>query len=161
MEQIRGFGFLLFSFVNKGMFTVKELNGKESIKKQAGMIGPPFETVKGSESPEETINRLIIEEIGVPIEQVIICNILEQKFRLIPGRPEIFTSYGYGIFLGDPKQKFKPTDTDIVFAGWRNPAELREEFIRIETLPILDHFNKCGHRTAMMDKMEEIAIQQR
>ncbi|HEX8973991.1 MAG TPA: NUDIX domain-containing protein [Patescibacteria group bacterium] len=147
--NIVGVGLLIFAIV-KGLpriYTVKEKKAKPSIFKEAGMLGPPFETVKEIDrSIEETIWRLIKEETGIPREMIDLQKVIPESFNLIPGRPDIFTMYGYAFYKGEPEDAslFTPEDDDIEFRGWYTMAELEEEHLRIEVPFILDHFRKSG-----------------
>lgn len=142
-KDIVGVGFLLFlPGAPLRLFTVRELEGKPEICKERGMLSFPLETVKEDDaSPLATIKRLIEEEIGVDPSQVRICGVEEGRFHLIPGRIDITTMYGFGIFDGDPCSGFHPKDSDIVFADWLTLRELARGLNnRVEVAPILEHF---------------------
>jgi len=145
MEKvILGVGFLLFTPERLSrLFVVRELKDKPSISKESGMLSFPLETAEESDGgvAENTIWRLVEEEIGVDRNLVVILGVEQRRFKLIPGRDDIETVYGYGLFLGNPEEhKFSPSDTDIVFAGWKTIGEMSNSFTRVETLPILMHF---------------------
>lgn len=147
MEKIVGVGFLLLDVRGDEtrVFAVRELEAKPQYFKERGMISFPLETFDPSiDSTEfETIQRLVKEEIGVPLAEVAFSGLFEERFSLIPGRKDVETVYGYGFFQGDPGRKFKPLDTDIQFAGWYTFLELLAfPKIRVETTPIVWDFIK-------------------
>lgn len=149
MSNIVGVGFLLF-LIDEGslkIFTVKELKSKPELHKKNGMVSFPLETYKKEEDGNYcgTIIRLLREEVGIPSDQVRICDVIPDGFNLIPKRRNIWTYYGYGVFLGDPDQSFVPDDNDVVFAGWKSLLELSACSLRIEVIPILKHFLLKGH----------------
>jgi len=150
MEKvIVGVGFLMFTSERvPRLFVVKELNDKPAISKGRGMLSFPLETMKESDGGvvENTIGRLIEEEIGADQSLVKILGVEQCRFKLIPGRDDVETVYGYGLFLGNPEHKFSPSDTDISFAGWHTPTEVLRRFTRVETAPILKHFRKNHFR---------------
>jgi len=150
MEKvIVGVGFLMFTFERvPRLFVVKELNDKPAISKQSGMLSFPLETMREIDggAVENTIWRLIREEIGVHESFVKILGVEQCRFKLIPGRDDVVTVYGYGLFLGNPEHEFYPSDTDIVFAGWHTPEEMLHSFTRVETAPILNHFQENHFR---------------
>jgi len=137
-----GVGLLLFTQEkNPRLFVVRELKGKPALCKEAGMISFPLETCKEVDgSLEGTVARLVEEEIGLSMSAIDLCGIDPERFRLIPGRSDVDTRYGYGIFLGNPEQFFHPKDDDIEFAGWMSCESLLNSFIRAETAPIINHF---------------------
>jgi hypothetical protein len=150
MSQIIGVGFLLF--VTSGgipkIFTIRELRDKPQYYKKAGMVSFPLETVEPDDlSHYKTVMRLFDEEMGIPFEQIHIIELVEREFKLIPGRKDVSTFYGYGTYLGDLNQEFIPSDEtrDIEFAGWKTIPQLLDCFIRIEVSPILSHLLLNGH----------------
>jgi len=164
MKETVGLGLLLFAFVDgrPSMYTVKELRSKPAISKEAGMVGPPFETMEdGDNGTTGTLMRLLSEETPFPAELITICEVVPQKFNLIPNRPDIFTLYGYGTYNGDPYKIGNPKDNDIEFAGWRSVAELHSMFeknrnsLRVETLPILGHFRRSGHYARILNLVHD------
>ena len=147
-NNIVGVGFLLFIPGNECLkiFTVRELQSKPALSKMAGMLSFPLETFSSDDVDYMgTIRRLLKEEVGVFPEQVKICGISPRELYLIPGRSDIVTCYGFGIFLGDPNQIFQPGDNDVAFAGWMSPlALLRHNYVRIEVRPVLFNFFRSG-----------------
>ncbi len=141
-----GVGFLLFSTDSKNskIFVVRELKDKPEIYKRKGMLSFPLETFKKSDGGfDGTLDRLIVEEIGVPRNMVLVDRIVPENFYLIPGRSDIITVYGYGFFRGNPAAHLFPSDDDIAFAGWYTCEELLNyPLTRVETAPILQHFLK-------------------
>lgn len=141
-----GVGLMLFARIDGAnkLFTLKELRNKPLIHKVAGMVSFPLETYEPEDAyVRNTINRMLEEEIGIARDQVKIILISDAKFRLIPGNENIISTYGVGIFHGNPFQEFHPKDDDIIFDGWRTPEELLEQpLIRIEVEPMLKHFRE-------------------
>lgn len=142
--MIVGVGFLLFSFFEKipKLFVIRELKSKPEIHKRAGMLSFPLETFKKQDGNfKQTIIRLVREEIGIPLHQVKNIVMISKNFHLIPGRKDIMTVYGYGVFTGEKNACFTPTDNDIEFVGWLTCEELLVcPSIRVETAPILQDF---------------------
>lgn len=141
--MIIGVGFLLFAPIDGAfkLFVLKELKGKSEYHKVAGMVSFPLETFEARDvCPQNTIPRLIGEEMGIDLGMVRELGFSREAFHLIPGRADITTFYGFGVYAGDPNGEFSPTDTDIAFAGWMTPEELLGQYVRIEVGPILGHF---------------------
>jgi 8-oxo-dGTP pyrophosphatase MutT (NUDIX family) len=131
-DVINGVGLLLFEPQGK-LLVLKELQDKPRIKKVSGMLSFPLETTEDGESPEETLLRLISEEIGVS---------LALKIREIGKfyfdhdtcivRICMFVAHTEHVFTASPK------DTDIIFHNWMYPSELLNVTLkRIEVAPIL------------------------
>jgi len=145
--MVTGVGFLLFHFINGSpkIFVIRELKDKPVLRKKAGMLSFPLETFKDNDHNHlGTIVRLLEEEVGIALSEVEILGVFSERFNLIPGRKDIETVYGYGLFLGDPCREFIPDDDDIVFAGWMTLAEILQHPIRVEVAPIIDHFKAQG-----------------
>lgn len=157
-NSLLGVCFLLFSLENGlRLFTVEEQKSKPFLFKEKGMISPPFETFEPRDGDADgTINRLIREEIGFPVSQIEIYAISSERFNLIPGRSNIFTSYGIGILNGNPNQDRNPMDDDIVFCGWKTIEELLSLKVRIETPTIIDHFSR-NYLPEMLGKFSIVA----
>lgn len=142
-RKIFGVGFLLFTINNKipKLFTIEELKDKAEVKKEKGMLSFPLETFEEKDKTfENTIKRLLIEEVGVSLSQVDIKGIASKIFQLIPGRRDIYTVYGFGLFLGNLSDDFVPADNDVKFSGWKTIEDLCWHKTRSETVPILEHF---------------------
>ena len=154
-KVVFGVGFLLFSNGNGNtprIFTVEELKSKPEIHKEAGMASFPLETFKTTDVIfENTIMRLIQEEIGIPRDLISIYGLSPCRFQLIPGRKDILTVYGFGKFHGNTSEIFFPIDTDIKFAGWKTFDELCSLPTRVETIPILEHFQK-NHQQELLNR---------
>ena len=141
-----GVGLLLMAKIEGlvKIFTIRELEDKPRFSKQAGMLSFPIESFNPERDMNEfdTMQRLIDEEIGVPIDQISLMGIIPKIFHPIPGRSDIDIIYGVAGFLGDPDRKFHPIDDDIEFAGWLTPRELLAiPSIRVEVEPIIvDYF---------------------
>lgn len=157
-NPLLGVCFLLFSFNGEvRLFTVEEQKSKPELFKEKGMISPPFETFEEKDlDTRGTIIRLVEEEIGFLVSQIEICFVSEEKFNLIPGNKNIFTTYGVGILSGDPNQQRNPKDNDIVFSGWKTINELLLCRIRIETVPIINHFQK-NYLSGLLNKLSVTA----
>jgi len=146
--MIVGVGFLLFSRKNSNrVFTVEELASKPEYCKQKGMISFPLETqIATDNGTKGTIERLIKEEIGFPLEWIEIVGVSESHFSLIPDRDDIVTRYGFGFLRVAEDSSFSPSDVDIDFAGWRRLEDLlnppTHTSVRIETRPIICDFIK-------------------
>ena len=123
-KVVFGVGFLLFSNGNGNtprIFTVEELKSKPEIHKEAGMASFPLETFKTTDVIfENTIMRLIQEEIGIPRDLISIYGLSPCRFLLIPGRKDILTVYGFGKFHGNTSEIFFPIDDTS-----RNHSDLR------------------------------------
>ncbi|MFA6047782.1 MAG: hypothetical protein WCV59_02825 [Parcubacteria group bacterium] len=160
-KNILGVGFPVFSINDSGeleVFTVKELRDKPEYFKKKGMISFPLETFEEKDvTPHGTILRLIKEEMGFLNGQVKICHIFREKFNLIPGRRDVFTAYGYGIFTGDRNQILQPEDDDVAYFGWKTIPELFRHSVRIETSPILDHFLDSPYYRKLIKKLAKAA----
>lgn len=144
-----GIALLLFSNGNGAprLFTVEELKDKPKYSKFKGMISFPLETFEEDDLiPENTIKRLLQEEVGISFDDLSCCIIAQEVFHPIPGREDIDILYGYGIFKGNPENIFTPEDDDIKFAGWKTPDELLQQYVRVEVRPIIEHFQKNHFR---------------
>lgn len=144
-KKIFGVGFLLFTRGSNGneprLFTIEELGSKPQYHKFQGMKSFPLETYEEKDGNfRATIKRLLEEETGIENGYAKILSVAAPYFQLIPGRDDIYTVYGYGIYTGNPEKDFKPKDNDIRFAGWKTITELLQQHIRIEVAPILKHF---------------------
>ena len=152
--MITGVGLLLFTQEwNPRMFVVEELNAKPQYRKEKGMVSFPIETHEAADgSIEGTIQRLIVEEVGIDPSEVVLCGIEPRAFRLIPGREDVESRYGFGVLRGSPSRQFQPRDPDIRFVGWRTAEELLVCHVRIETAPIVEHF-RIKHLRAFMQRI--------
>lgn len=143
-NKVFGVGLLLFkSKDSKKFFTVREKKAKEEILKEAGMISFPLETYKKEDRIfENTLIRLIREEIGISKDYISSLEIIDQRFNLFPKRPDIYTLYGVA-FLKKDVIDLRPSDNDDVeFFGWMEAQELKEFPVRREVWPILeDYYN--------------------
>jgi len=150
-----GVGFLLFSKNPSGiweLFTIVELESKPQYHKERGMLSFPLETFEERDGNfTGTIDRLIKEEIGVPLNEVVVSGIARDCFQPIPGREDVHTYYGYGLFTGNRERVFAPEDTDIKFAGWWSAELLLRQKVRVEVYPILKHFAE-NHSSALLDQ---------
>ncbi|MDQ1283948.1 MAG: hypothetical protein QG620_296 [Patescibacteria group bacterium] len=159
-ERIFGVGFLLFSKTANDslkLFTVEELGSKPRYHKFQGMKSFPLETFEEKDgSFKETILRLLTEEVGIKKSEAKIINIAAPYFQLIPGRNDIYTVYGYGLYLGNSNETFVPNDVDIRFAGWKTIDELLQQYIRVEVAPILKHFTD-NHLAELLNELSATA----
>lgn len=152
-----GFGLLLFFIIHKEphLATVMELTSNPKISKRAGSISFPLETVdrKLDQCPEDTINRLLIEELGLD-PTVVAYEVAQDCFTLIPENRNIITRYAYGFVKTREIPHIAPQDTDIMFFRWMTMKELLDtSHTRIETRPILHHFVNSGLYLRNLDLM--------
>jgi hypothetical protein len=152
-----GFGLLLFCIVDKQpkMAIIEELRDKPLIHKKAGMKSFPLETVDEhcDKNPEDTIRRLLGEELGLDFKNVIF-EITEKEFHLIPNQRNITTRYAFGFVKGKELPTIEPQDTDITFFDWMSIEELlSQEMLRLEVAPIIHHFKESGLYLQNLEKM--------
>jgi hypothetical protein len=145
MSEIIGVGLLLF--LKGKLLVIRELRSKPQYSKYAGMLSFPLETFEKSDITfRKTLSRLAQEELGIINGEIILRNILPDKFNLLPGKPDIATYYGVADFAGSSEHIFVPQDDDIEVIGWMNPDELlQQKNIRVEVRPILEHFFSQGN----------------
>jgi len=129
---IKGVGLLLFEPQGK-LLVLRELQDKPHIKKEAGMLSFPLETTEGNETFEETLWRLVSQEIGVALamhaEEI-------GRFKFFYDTCTVHAC----MFAAHVQQTFiaRPTDTDIIYHGWMHPTDLLEVVHkRVEVAPIL------------------------
>jgi len=153
---IEGVGFLLFSRNGSGeleLFVIEELESKPQHSKEKGMFSFPLETFEeGDVDYSGTILRLIREEVGAPMEEIVVSGIAQGYLQPIPGRPNVHIGYGYGLFTGVKGRFFVPGDKDIRFAGWWTMEALLRQHVRVEVRPILEHFAK-NHLSAFLGEL--------
>ena len=138
MENIKtGVGLILIAKETGRILVMKELRDKPEIEKKAGMVSFPLETMKNGEQKEETVQRLIEEEIGVSIN----CNVCLTFFGdtfLIVKNAKTLAAFAYC------EKEFvpNPEDDDIEFFGWLHPKELLHPqiFVRKEVRQIISLF---------------------
>ncbi len=136
---IQGVGLLLIE-PNGKLLVLKELQNKPHIRKEAGMLSFPLETIKEGELFEDTLLRLVTEEIGIPIElkEVQKIGTFDFKHDTCEARVYMFIAHVNKAFVA------KPTDTDIDFHGWMDPNELLNiKHKRVEVQPILNSYLCC------------------
>lgn len=160
-KKVEGVGLLLF-VMNGGprLAVVKELVAKPQYSKQAGMLSFPLETVEAyDDGLLGTVWRLIKEELGKDISSLVtVLDVIEEPMQLIPGRPDINTYYGYGIFHGSREQILQPQSDDITFAGWLAPEDLlARPLIRVEVVPVWTHFIQSGHYEKLLKQLSKAA----
>lgn len=138
MENMKtGVGLIVMAKETGRILTLKELGDKLSVEKKSGMISFPLETMESGERKEETVKRLMIEEIGMLIEGNII--FFGGDFFIVKNARTL------AAFIYCEEEFIpRPTDTDVEFFGWMNLSELMnpEAFVRKEVRPILDCFSK-------------------
>lgn len=132
-----GVGLILLAKTTGRMLVLRELRGKPEIEKKAGMISFPLETAKQGERKENTAQRLIIEEIGIPLFASPV--FFGGEFQIVSNA---ITLASYGVcnneFVATPK------DNDVEFFGWMFPKEMLNpnNFVRKEVCPIITSFLK-------------------
>lgn len=130
-----GVGLILLARTTGRMLVLRELRGKPEIEKKAGMISFPLETVNPREKKEDAVQRLIVEEIGIPISVLPV--FFGGEFRIINN---VITLASYGVcgkeFIATP------IDDDVEFFGWTTPQELLcpDKFVRKEVFPVITSF---------------------
>jgi hypothetical protein len=135
MKIVSGVGLMLFDFSGK-MLLLKELQSKVHYCKLAGMLSFPIETIEDGETSDQALERLIVEEVGVPIPATL--SFFEDFLIRLNGT---FTEKLY-VYSGVCAKSFiaRPTDTDIEYYGWMLPRkilELPRGQIRVEMEPVL------------------------
>ncbi len=139
---VRGIGLILVAKNTGRVYTVRELEAKPIIHKEAGMISFPLETIKPPETCRETIRRLVEEEIsGCSHESIANLSISPEFVMIVPG-VHAHIAWGYC------EKEFcaKPQDDDVAYHGWCTISELLSEksFVRVETRPLLGiYLNVC------------------
>jgi len=138
MGLIRGIGLIILAGDTGRILTVKELEDKPVIKKTAGMRSFPEETIKNGESVASAMQRLMIEEIGIVLEQEIRYFINEKA--VTDKLSNVTMSIGY---VKVPMEfEARPVDNDIIFGGWHTIEDMLsgEILTRVETKPILETY---------------------
>ena len=135
MEVVSGVGLVLFDLIGR-ILLLKELKSKIHYCKVAGMLSVPIETIEEGESNDQALRRLIVEEIGVPIEAK--PTFFKELMIKLNGT---FTERLY-VYTGMCEESFvaRPTDTDIVYFGWMFPRQIMNLPLgqkRVEIEPIL------------------------
>jgi 8-oxo-dGTP pyrophosphatase MutT (NUDIX family) len=116
------------------VFVLKELQDKPIIEKVAGMLSFPLETVELPETPDETVYRLVREELG---DDITIANLsFVGAFHIIRSA----LTLGYAATCENDLADFRPQSDDVETVGWLHPQDLLQRFIRKETEPILRAF---------------------
>lgn len=128
--MLQGVGLILLNPCGR-IIVIKELVAKPEIKKEAGMHSMPLETVRPGEAPREAVERLIKEELGPRI----VVEEFESFGVLRIANTRIF---GYWGLNNQPYHDFEPVSQDVEIHGWYEPDEIRQMFIRRETVPLLD-----------------------
>lgn len=119
-------GVALILFRDEGyeeVFFVREKKSKPEIAKVKGQLSVPMETVEPGETPITAVQRLIIEEVGVPTTHLTYLGCAHGV--LGPGatiRCDI-SVYIAVMTVGDQQHPTDPDDIDIV--GWRPVSWLR------------------------------------
>src|SRR5680860_551748 len=134
MKIVSSVGLLLFD-PNGRILLLRELESKLHYGKVAGMLSVPIETVEVGEVANQTLQRLLHEEIGVPIN-----GRLSYYRRLYIKLNDAYTEMVF-LYTGVCASGLVavPTDTDIEYFGWMSPQDilsLPTGQIRIEVEPI-------------------------
>jgi ADP-ribose pyrophosphatase YjhB (NUDIX family) len=135
--DLQGVGLLLFS--NKGRILVlEELASKPIIQKVKGMLSFPLETLEADERPEDSVHRLMREEVG-SFEMQNIQQFGAYFFTYPNCKVKIFA------FSAHTKTEFEaePADTDVEHHSWMYPQDLlKKPKIRCEVQTIIDSHAK-------------------
>lgn len=135
MTIVHGVAFLLFEPFGH-LLVLRELINKPHDAERVNTLSFPMETIESGEAPDQTIIRLIHEEIGVAIARPPIF------FKEINVQiSDIFFVTEY-LFLGTCDKAFvaQPNDSDVEFFGWLTPEELLAQHVRREVVPILREY---------------------
>ena len=133
--MLTGVALILIASSTGRLLVLKELKDKPIIKKKAGMISFPLETVAPGERKEIAVQRLIFEEIGVEVDADPI--FFGGAFSIIE-QTQTFAAYA----VCDDEFVPTPRDEDVEFYGWLHPRELlcSGNPLRIEVAPIMKAF---------------------
>lgn len=126
MKIVSAVGLMLFNF-NSELLLLRELEAKVHYCKKAGMLSFPIETIEKGETPNQALDRLIDEEIGMPI---MAAPFLYKKFKIkLNGS---FTEKLH-VFIGVCRSEFVayPKDIDVEYYGWMLPRD----FLNLPKLP--------------------------
>jgi hypothetical protein len=122
------------------ILTIRELRAKPEFNKRIGMLSPPLETVQGDESANQTVERLIDEEIAG--REHIIAHptfFREMMIDLGPGATHVGR---VSVYVGHARRCFESRSTDEVqYYGWLTRHQLLavpNGMRRVEVRPILD-----------------------
>ncbi|MFH0952203.1 MAG: NUDIX hydrolase [Patescibacteria group bacterium] len=138
-----GIGLILVNSEGK-ILVLEELKDKPIVEKKAGMLSFPLETLEPPETPDETVRRLIKEELG---DNIIVTNIrFVGAFHVI----DFALTLGYAADCNNKIEDFQPWSDDIKIRGWLSSEELRASFCRKETEPLLREFLKQSERSKKM-----------
>lgn len=116
------------------IFVLKELRDKPIIEKVAGMLSFPLETVELPETPDQTVLRLIREELGDGI------TVADLRFLGAFHILQSALTLGYTAVCDNPIEDFHPRADDVEIVGWMDAQDLLQGFIRKETGPLLRAF---------------------
>lgn len=95
----------------------------------------------GDGSLEGTMQRCAFEELGIDIRDMEILSV-SRSFRFFPEVEDITieTYYGVARYLGDINRAFESNDPDVRIVGWMTAEELLLQYLRRETVPIVEDF---------------------
>jgi hypothetical protein len=135
MRIVSGVGLLLFDSDGR-ILLLEELESKLHYCKVAGMLSIPIETIKERETCNLAIERLIVEEVGVPIAEA--PSFFKEFMIKLNDR---FTERLF-VFMGVCEKSFvaRPNDTDIAYYGWFLPQNILDfppGKVRVEVEPVL------------------------
>jgi len=135
MKIVSSVGLVLFDPEGR-ILMLKELESKPHYGKVAGMLSVPIETIEEGEMVDQTLRRLVIEEIGEPIY-----SLLSYSKRLMITLNDNFTERMF-VYVGLCHKSFvaHPNDTDVEYFGWMPPKaimDLAPGQLRLEMEPIL------------------------
>ncbi|MFC1644657.1 NUDIX hydrolase [Patescibacteria group bacterium] len=145
---LNGVGLLLVSAAGR-VAIIRELIPKPKIKKEAGMLAFPMETVKKGESDEDALKRLVFEELGLDAESIShFC-----KFKDPYVEHSVSVTMFYALFMEEGEPVLCPRDSDIEFEGWMHLNKLLEKnHLRREVVPIVNIFNNMDFVRCCRDR---------
>jgi 8-oxo-dGTP pyrophosphatase MutT (NUDIX family) len=135
MKVVGSVGLVIFDPKGK-VLLLKELESKIHYGKLAGMLSFPIETIEEGETSDQTIIRLVDEEIGVPLNGLTVFN---KEFMIqLNGS---FTE-SISVYVCKCAQRFvaHPKDSDVEYFGWRWPRQIMKftpGLVRLEVKPVL------------------------
>lgn len=124
-QQLHGVALLLFEGNDvQHIYMVRERRSKSHIAKQAGMHSIPMETMEENETPDQAVQRLLTEEVGIPTYEIhFIGEIFFDKTRTTVA----YTVHCFITVANSNVPACLHSDTeDVERIGWRPIAQLTE-----------------------------------
>lgn len=119
MKIVSSVGLILFDWAGR-LLLLRELESKLHYGKVAGMLSVPIKTVEQGEVSSQTLRRLLIDEIGVPVHgRIDFFNRLYIKLN------DAYTESIF-VYFGVCKSSFvaQPRDANIEHFGWMLPRDI-------------------------------------